>query len=164
MKFAFELVPALATRVESRHQFQLSILNGGAEIPESLGSDIYRYHAMLLPGQPITATGRAAVHDIEPDLKGLQGIPGVGVDVPLTDPGALEQLTVRLDNNLILSQEILQSFFSLRCHIEERSVLIPLKNHLCRASWVGLGVFEIEAGALCRYFLKGTGTPSNAVC
>ncbi|BAK99632.1 hypothetical protein OBV_24340 [Oscillibacter valericigenes Sjm18-20] len=154
MKLAFELVPDLATLIAPRHRFHLSILKDGAEIPNTRGSDSYSYHAMVLPNQPMVATGRDATHTFEPDLKGIRGIAGVAVDVPLADIGELDHIAVRLDNNLILSQEILQSFYSLRCYFGEKSLLLPLKSHLCHVDWNGLGTFDIEAGALCREFMK----------
>lgn len=154
MKLAFELVPDLATLIAPRHRFHLSIVRDGAEIPNTRGSDSYSYHAMVLPNQPIVATGRSATHNFEPDLKGIRGIAGVAVDVPLSDMEEFDHIAVRLDNNLILSQEILQSFYSLRCHFGERSLFLPLKSHLCRVNWNGLGTFDIEAGALCREFMR----------
>lgn len=154
MKLAFELIPDLATRIEPHHWFHLSILQDGAEIPDTRGSDTYLYHAMLLPGQPIAATGRDAVHKPEPDLTGLCGSAGSAVDVPLTDHDALRRITVRLDNNYILSQEVLQSFYALRCQLDAQSILLPLKSHLCRVDWSGLGEFVIDAGALCAALVK----------
>jgi hypothetical protein len=161
MKLAFELVPDLATLIEPRHRFHLSIIQDGAEIPDTSGSDSYSYHAMVLPGQPIAATGREAFHNFEPDLKGINGIAGVPVDVPLADIEELDRLSVRLDNNLILSQEILQSFYSLRCYLGERVLLLPLKSHFCRVDWNGLGTFDIEAGTLCREFIKMPGAEAE---
>ena len=154
MKLAFELVPDLATLIAPRHRFHLSIVRDGAEIPNTRGSDSYSYHAMVLPNQPIVATGRDTIHNFEPDLKGIRGIAGVAVDVPLADTGELDHIAVRLDNNLILSQEILQSFYSLRCYFGEKSLLLPLKSHLCRVNWNGLGTFDIDAGTLCGEFKK----------
>lgn len=152
MKLAFELVPDLATHIAPYHRFRLCVIKDSAEIPNTRGSDSYSYHAMVLPGQPITATGRDATHNFEPDLKGINGVAGVAAEVPLADVEELDRLTVRLDNNLILSQEILQSFYSLRCYLDEKSLPLPL--NLCRVNWNGLGIFDIEAGALCRECMK----------
>ncbi len=158
MKLAFELVPDLATQLAPCHQFRLSVLKDGEEIVDSCGSDSYSYHAMVLPGRPIAATGRDAIHDFEPDLKGINGIAGSPIEVPIEDIEELERISVRLDNNFILAQEILQSFYSLRCQIGEKVLVLPLKSYLCRVNWKGLGTFDIEAGAMCRDFAKDLGT------
>ncbi|MEA5134720.1 MAG: hypothetical protein VB035_01115 [Candidatus Fimivivens sp.] len=154
MKLAFELVPDLATYVAPHHRFRMSITKAGTEIATSCGSDTYNYNAMVLAGQPIAATGRDATHHFEPDLKGLNGMAGVAVEVPLLEDSDFDQLNVSIDNNLILSQEILQSFYSLRCHIDDRTFLLPLKRQLLRVSWDGLGIFNIDVGSICNTIAK----------
>lgn len=154
MKLTFELMPDLATQLAPCHQFNLSVVKDGEEIQDSRGSDTYAYHAMVLPGRPIAATGRDAIHNFEPDLKGINGIAGTPVEVSIEGIEDLEGLIVRLDNNFILAPEILQSYYSLRCQVGEKVITVPLKSHFCRVNWKGLGTFEIEAGALCRDFLR----------
>ncbi|WMJ83983.1 hypothetical protein ACS3UN_12945 [Oscillospiraceae bacterium LTW-04] len=154
MNLAFELVPDLATHIAPHHRFRMSLIKAGTEISTTCGSDCYNYNAMVLPGQPIAATGRNATHNYEPDLKGLKGIGGVAVEVPLLEDGDFENLVVNIDTNLILSQEILQSFYSLRCHIDDRTFLLPLKRQLLRVSWDGLGIFNIDVGSICNIIAK----------
>lgn len=154
MKLAFELVPDLATHIAPHHRFYMSILQNGLELPDSCGSDTYLYNALVLPGSPIAATGRDASHNFEPDLKGVKGVDGVGADVPPSNGEASGRLVVRVDNNLILSQEVLQSFYSLRCRIDGHAFLFPLKNPCFRVNWDSLGVFDIEADAVLQTILN----------
>ena len=145
MKIAFELVPNLATHLSSHHQFSMWIENEGLELPNTKGGDSYSYNAMVLAEKPITATGRTAKHNIQPDITGLIGEIATAVDL---EESHCSSMVLVIDNNLILSPGELQSFYSLRCYMGEQSFIVPLQSGVFPVSWEGLGRFNIKVNSL----------------
>lgn len=154
MKLAFELIPKLATNVSPHHEFEMIVLLNGEEQQNTRGSDSFGYNAMVLAGKPLAATGRCAEHHFEPDLEGIKGICANTAEVLLPEESDAKAFTVRINNNYVLSQEMLQSFYSLNCIIDDKAYLIPLDSGLFPVSWDGLGVFNIDVSSLCDAFCK----------
>ena len=148
MRLAFDLVTNLALHVSAHHFFELCVRDGETTLAPLSGGDTYSYAAMLLPDQPVVATGRHCRHDPEVDLCGLHGIPGKLIELDRDAEKRLDGLSLWLDNNLILSQGQLQSFYSLRVRADGLDVLVPLAAPFHRVSWEGQGSFRIDLAPL----------------
>lgn len=147
MKIALDLVTNLALHVSPHHRFELTVRDGDTPLDALFGSDTYTYCAMLLPDQPVVATGRRCRHEPEVDLCALMGVPGKPVEAE-RGGRPFDGLSLWLDNNLILSQGQLQTFYSLRVRAGDADLLVPLSAPFMRVSWESQGLFRIDLAPL----------------
>lgn len=152
MKLAFELISNLPIHFAPHHKYIIYLKQGETKLEESVGEDTFDYNGMLLPDYPITATGRKALHRYEPGLTIYKGQPGYPVEIPGSDQQTFHEtfknLTLWVDNNAILSQGHLQTYYSLRVHINGRKFLVPLLTPLMKIHWEGQGLFKIYLDSL----------------
>ena len=148
MKLAFDLLTNLALQLAPHHWFEAVLTREGAVLEETRGRDTFAYSAMLLPNEPVCATGRRACHEHEPDLAGVRGVCGTPVEVELDEERPCADLALWIDTNRTMSQGELQTYFSLRCRCGEKDAVLPLQSPALRVHWEGQGLFEIELAPL----------------
>ena len=137
MLLGIELVNTKATHFAPHHRYSLHLRRGDGVVNESRGSDTFAFNGTLLPGEAITATGRDAHHRQTVDLSELQGVAARPVEVPDGE----EPLTVWVDTNASLGQEVFQTDFALRITRDGVGFTLPLL--LTRVHWEGNGLFKI---------------------
>lgn len=148
MLLAIELVPNLSVHFAPHHRYQVYVKRGDDVLSSTRGADTFSFNGTLLPGEPLCATGRDICHRPAIDLAELKGTPAAPAEIPDCDPG---ELTFWLDTNAILSQEQLQTYYSLRVHMGTRKLTYPLL--LLKIHWEGQGLFKV--------YLEGTKLPSR---
>lgn len=152
MEMDFALLCEKTLHFSPHHRFRMYIERDGKPVEGSVGEDTFAYNGMFFSGTPVGATGRSAVHRPQPDLTGYQGVPGTPVAL-LPKPGQTEEellasLALWVDNNLILSQGELQTYYSLRARIDGRVLPIPLHTPLMKVHWEGKGLFRIALAGI----------------
>lgn len=143
MKLAFDLVTNLALHLAAHHWFEMVLTDGDTVLSQTRGRDTFGYNAMLLPGEPVCATGRTIRHESEPDLCGIRGVPGMLTEVELDGQTPFEALSLWVDTNLTFSQGELQTFYSLRCRGGQADATMALAEPVFRVHWEGQGLFRI---------------------
>jgi len=155
MKLGFELLVNQSHIFAPHHKFVMYIKKQDSIIEESKGEDVFDYNGMLLANYPIAATGRKMIHRYEPGLSNYFGAPGCAVEIPesenKTAHECLQDLTLWVDNNAILSQGELQSYYSLRVLMNDRTFVLPLLSPLIKVHWEGQGLFKIFLDQLMYY-------------
>lgn len=143
MKLAFDLLTNLSLHLAPHHWFEAVLTHDGAVLETTRGRDTFAYSAMLLPGEPVCATGRTACHQPQPDLNGVRGVAGIMADVPLATEDPFAGLALWIDTNRTMSQGELQTYFSLRCRFAQRDAVISLSQPVLPVHWEGQGLFKI---------------------
>ena len=152
MKLAFELITNLTMHFAPHHKFIIYLKQEEDVLEDSRGEDTFDYNGMLLPDYPVTATGRKALHRYEPGLTVYCGTPGCPIEISMAEDQTFhdifKNLTLWVDNNSILSQGHLQTYFSLKVHINGREFMVPLISPFMRIHWEGQGLFKIYLDSL----------------
>lgn len=158
MKLGFELLTSQSHIFAPHHKYSMYIMKQDKIIEESRGEDTFDYNGMLLPNYPIAATGRTMRHRYEPGLSIYYGAPGCAVEIPgseqITINECLKDMSVWLDNNVIMSQGELQTFFSLKVLLNDRTFVLPLLSPVLKVHWEGQGLFKIFLDQLMYYSRK----------
>jgi len=155
MKLGFELLANQSHIFAPHHKYSMYIMKDDKIIEESRGEDVFDFNGMILPHYPITATGRFAKHRYEPGLSNYYGIPGCAVEIPGSENKTLYEclqgMSVWLDNNSIMSQGELQTFFNLKVLLNDRTFVLPLLSPVLKVHWEGQGLFKIFLDQLLYY-------------
>jgi hypothetical protein len=154
MKLAFELITGLTLHFAPHHKLALYLKKGELLLEETWGEDRFDYNGMVLPDQPVCATGRKVLHTYEPGLAVFQGVPCRPAEIP-PEPGKapadlLQDLSLWLDNNAVMSQGELQTYYRLKAYVDGRAFPLPLLSPLMKVSWEGQGLFRIGLAGLAR--------------
>lgn len=144
MLLAIELVPNLSTPFAPHHKYEMYVKKGDTILEKTRGADTFSFNGTLLFGEPLTATGRTICHKPSPDLADMHGTPARPAEIEgQTD---FSDLTLWLDTNAILAQELLQPYYALRVSADETKLTVPLL--LLKIHWEGQGLFKIYLDGL----------------
>lgn len=143
MLLAIELVPNLSAHFAPHHRYIVYVKHGDDMLLKTRGADTFSFNGTLLPGEPLSGTGRSRCHRPNVDLMELRGAPAVPAEVP---DAPLSELAFYVDTNAILSQEELQSYYALRITVNDRKWTLPLL--LTKIHWEGQGLFKIYLSGL----------------
>ncbi len=145
MKLAFELITGLPVHFAPHHKFNLYLKKDDVVLKDSLGEDTFDYNGMLLADYPVTGTGRKVLHSYEPGLTIYQGTPACPIEVLQED---FKGLSLWLDNNSIMSQGELQTYYRLKVYCNDREFSLPLLSPLMKVYWEGQGLFLMDLASL----------------
>jgi len=152
VELAFALISRKTLHFAPHHALKMYIEQYGKLIESSVGEDLFRYNGTLFPDTPVVATGRTALHVPQPDLVAYQGTPGSPVQVASRPDQSVDDvfdtLTLWIDNNVILSQGDLQTYYTLLATVDGREIPLPLHTPLMKVDWREKGVFCIQLASL----------------
>lgn len=158
MKIAIEIYSEIPLNIKEDTYFKTALTAGGNILPDSVGSDDYRFQSIILSGKRVAGLGREFTYTLSAFPAGMgptEGRPGKYIDL-VRVPG---DIALSLETNLILDPGILTYSLGIRLVNESgKSYDVPLCRPDVKIRWNGRGSYTIPLADFLwsKYFFQAS--------